>query len=176
MLEPDDVAPIGQLTKTHGFKGGLLLQLSDNVRKLPATDHLLLEIDGLLVPFFIDSMDRRNHAQAVVRFDQIQSEQEAERYAQTFVFLEKEMLSENEQTRSEAHELSGYEFHDEPTGTTGTIEDVSNQNGNILFHCTVNTTEVLIPLTDDLIISADHDKRALRFNVPEGLFDLYLND
>ena len=54
MIKPEEVYRIGRLGKVHGVKGEVSLQFDDDVFDRVDADYLVLEIDGILVPFFIE--------------------------------------------------------------------------------------------------------------------------
>ena len=54
MIRREDVFKIGRMGKPHGVKGELSMQCDDDVFDRVDADYLVLDIDGILVPFFIE--------------------------------------------------------------------------------------------------------------------------
>ena len=54
MITHEQVYRIGRIGKPHGVKGEVSLQFSDDVFDRVDADYLVLETDGILVPFFME--------------------------------------------------------------------------------------------------------------------------
>ena len=54
MIKQEDVYRIGRLGKPHGVRGELSFQFEDDIFDRVDADYLILDIDGILVPFFIE--------------------------------------------------------------------------------------------------------------------------
>ena len=53
MIRRDDVYKIGKLGKPHGVKGEITFAITDDVFDRVDADYLILDIDGILVLYFI---------------------------------------------------------------------------------------------------------------------------
>ena len=53
MIKKEDVYKIGRIGKPHGVHGEVQMQYSDDVFDVVDANYLLLNVDGILVPFFI---------------------------------------------------------------------------------------------------------------------------
>ena len=51
MIKPEEVYRIGRLGKAHGVKGEVSLQFDDDIFDRVDCDYLVLDVDGILVPF-----------------------------------------------------------------------------------------------------------------------------
>ena len=56
MIKREEVYKIGKLGKTHGVSGELSFLFEDDVFDRADADFLILDIDGILVPFFIEAI------------------------------------------------------------------------------------------------------------------------
>ena len=54
MIKPEDVYLIGRLTRTHGIKGEMELQFTDDAFDRGEVDYVVLLLDGIFVPFFFE--------------------------------------------------------------------------------------------------------------------------
>ena len=54
MIKREDVYKIGRLGKAHGVKGEVSFQFDDDIFDTTDADYLILDIDGILVPFFME--------------------------------------------------------------------------------------------------------------------------
>ena len=66
MIKQEEVYRIGRLGKTHGVRGEVSLQFDDDIFDRVDADYLVLELDGILVPFFIEEYRFRSDTVARV--------------------------------------------------------------------------------------------------------------
>ena len=71
MIQENDVYKIGNLTRTHGVRGEVAFQFTDDVWDRVEADYLFLRLDGLLVPFFLEEWRFRSDTTALVKFEDI---------------------------------------------------------------------------------------------------------
>ena len=69
MIKEEEVYKIGKLGKTHGVKGEISFLFDDDVFDRVDADYLVLMIDGILVPFFMEEYRFRSNATAIVGYD-----------------------------------------------------------------------------------------------------------
>ena len=73
MIKQEEVFRIGRLGKTHGVKGEVSFQFDDDVFDRVDCDYLVLDIDGILVPFFMEEYRFRSDSVALMKFEDIDS-------------------------------------------------------------------------------------------------------
>jgi len=56
----------------------------------------------------------------------------------------------------------------------GIITEVLEYPHQAVLSINFRNKEILIPITDEIIVNVDRDKKHLYTNTPEGLIDLYL--
>ena len=79
MIGEDEVYKIGVLTKTHGVSGELCMAFTDDVFDRVEADYLICRMDGILVPFFLEDYRFRSDTTALVKFEDIDNEEQARR-------------------------------------------------------------------------------------------------
>lgn len=169
MLRREDFTYLGKFLKPHGTKGEISLQ-SDGFTLDESCDFVACDIDGILVPFFIEEMRTKNHDTMIVKIERMKSADEVRFLTNRGAYIPREWVEESE-------ELSWSYFHgftavDEKTGVIGTITDIDDSTINTLFVIEKNGEEILIPAQEEFITGMDHKKREIRFNLPEGLVSL----
>ncbi len=65
------------LTRTHGVRGELTFQFTDDVWDRVEADYLFLRLDGLLVPFFLEEWRFRSDRVALLKFEDVDSAEAA---------------------------------------------------------------------------------------------------
>lgn len=169
MLRREDFTYLGKFLKPHGTKGEISLQ-SDGFTLDESCYFVACDIDGILVPFFIEEMRTKNHDTMIVKIERMESADEVRFLTNRSAYIPREWVEESE-------ELSWSYFHgftavDEKAGVIGTITDIDDSTINTLFVIEKNGEEILIPAQEEFITGIDHKKREIRFNLPEGLVSL----
>ncbi|TGX84111.1 16S rRNA processing protein RimM [Palleniella muris] len=168
MIKDTDVYKIGRVGKPHGVKGEVQVQIDDDVFDRVGADYLVLRIDGILVPFFMEEYRFKSDEIALVTFCDIDSAEKVRELTGCEVFFPRSLADEVEHDLTYA-ELVGYELTDSNTGKTiGTIEAVDDATENILFEL---DNGLLIPAPEELIEEVDTECRKVTVAVPEGLLD-----
>ena len=169
MISPDDVFKIGQLGKTHGVKGEISFHFTDDVFDRVDADYLILDIDGILVPFFLEEYRFKSEANALVKFDGIDTLERAKELTGCEVYFPRELTDEDSEHISWA-EIVGYQLIDAETGSVaGTIASVDDSTLNTLFELEDGR---LIPASEELITHIDTKKHHIEIKLPEGILEL----
>ena len=78
MIKQEDVYKIGRLGKAHGVKGEVSFQFTDDIFDSVDAEYLVLDIDGILVPFFMEEYRFRNDSVCLVKFCDVNTQQRAQ--------------------------------------------------------------------------------------------------
>ena len=169
MIKKEDVYKIGRLGKAHGVKGEVSFQFDDDIFDTSDADYLILEIDGILVPFFMEEYRFRNDSLALVKFCHIDTQQRASELTGCDVYFPRSIAEQQAEGLS-LSSLVGFDLI-EANGKEkiGTIAAIDDSTQNILF---VLEDGTLIPASDDLITDIDTQQRQIVMNIPEGLLAL----
>ncbi len=169
-----DCLKIGYLQKPHGIKGEIALQFEPeyeaSIDEMPT---LFLEIDGLLVPYFLrdEGLRFRSSETALVHFDWVDDEDQARKLTGLSVYILKDdYINEGEEVS--LHQLVGYTLFDSTVGKIGPITQVDDYSGNLIITVQFGNNEVLVPLSNDFLTRLDEDAREIEMDCPEGIFDL----
>lgn len=160
---------IGTLTRTHGIGGELSMNFTDDVWDRADADYLFLEVDGIQVPFFLDGWRFRSDSVALLKFQDINTAEDAKEYVGADVYFPHALTPEpDEDTEYTWRHFTGWQIVDSTIGTIGTIEHVEDSTANAIFF----VEDKLIPATEDFIETIDSKERIIYMNLPEGLLDL----
>jgi len=169
MIKQEEVYKIGRLGKPHGINGEMFFYFDDDIFDRVECDYLVLEIDGILVPFYMDEYRFRKGSVALVKFTDINSVERATELTNTEVYFPRE-LAETEDESPTLMFLVGFDIIDADNGkTVGTITGIDDSTSNILFEL---STGQLIPASDDLIRNIDTENEEIVMDIPEGLLDI----
>ena len=169
MIREEEVYKIGRLGKTHGVRGEISFLFDDDVFDRVDADYLVLEVDGILVPFFIEEYRFKSDANALMKFDGIDTQERARELTGCDVYFPRS-LAEGDDGDISWSVLVGFDIIDADSGNTiGHIASIDDTTLNILF-CLDDGR--LIPATDDLITAIDQQARTITMHIPEGLLEL----
>jgi len=172
MITHEQVYRIGRIGKPHGVKGEVSLQFSDDVFDRVDADYLVLETDGILVPFFMEEYRFRNDSAALVKFEGIDTQERARELTHCDVYFPYSLSDGNEQQFS-WNEIVGFSLIDADTQQpVGEITAIDDSTINILFHVERDGEEILVPASDELIQSVSMDQREIEITLPDGILDL----
>lgn len=174
-MRQDDCYQLGEVIKTHGLNGEVSISLEvDFPDEYQDLESVFLEQSGKLVPFFIDTI-QINHNKALVKFEEIDSLDQAKELVKSKLYLPLSLLPDMEEGQYYFHDLAGCEVF-EGNQPIGTAKEVIDLNGNQLLSVDAQGKEVLIPLKDEILLSVDIKARKINVKLPEGLLDLYLKE
>ncbi len=170
MIAEQQVMPIGKVGKAHGVKGEVTLYVDNDVFDRMEADYLVLRIDGILVPFFIEEYRWRNDSTVLMKFCDVDSVQQARALTGCEVLFPRELA--DEESAADIHSVIGYELYDGET-PVGTVTGIDASTINTLLEVqTPQGKEVLIPVSDELITAIDTECHRIVMSLPEGLLDL----
>ena len=168
-----DCDKVGFFKKTHGVSGELVLEYEPQFEySIENADRFFVELEGLLVPFFIveDGFRFKTENSAILTFDGVESEKYAKRMVGSSVFLFKDEIIVMTDELSDS-ELVDYLLVDEKLGEIGIIDQIDNYSGNIVFTVNFKGKELLVPFNEDFLLEINKQNKVIKLRLPEGLFD-----
>jgi 16S rRNA processing protein RimM len=168
MIKEEEVYRIGRLGKAHGVRGEVSFQFDDDVFDRVDADYLVLNVDGILVPFFIEEYRFRSDTTALVKFEGVDTQDRARELTNCDVYFPRHLAESEEQELSWSF-FVGFDVIEAKTGATvGRIASVDDTTLNILFEL---EDGALIPAAEELITDVNHDKKTITIDLPEGLME-----
>ncbi len=168
-----DCRKIGFMRKTHGVHGELVLEYEPEFEESVAeAERFFLEIDGLLVPFFIaeNGLRFRSAKTALIAFNWVETEKYARRLVGTAVYLfTHEIIDEPEETSTSR--FLHFQLLDETGKEIGNISAVDDYAGNVVLTVDADGEEILIPFNEDFLLKLDEDQKIIQLRLPEGLME-----
>ena len=169
MIRQEEVYKIGKLGKAHGVKGEISFLFDDDVFDRTDADYLILDMDGILVPFFIEEYRFKTDDNALMKFEGIDTQERARELTGCEVYFPREMAEGDEEQLSWTA-IVGFELIDANSGkSAGRIASVDDATINILFELEDGK---LIPASEELITNVDTKKQQIFINLPEGILEL----
>ena len=175
---------VAKIGKSFGTHGEVTINLYDTFPSdFTQEEPLFVYIDNLAVPLFFDHFERRGKSGGVVRVADFDTPYRATELIgkELYMGLEEELLGiEPEVEEGEFDEddelyledFVGFTASFEGTAIKGEIVDFEDDDWNPLFIIEIDGKEAMIPATDDFIVEYSPTKKAIHFDLPEGLLDL----
>ena len=164
------VYKIGVIGKAHGIKGELSIQIDDDIFDRVDAEYLVLKLDGIFVPFFMEEYRFKSDSVVLVKFEGVDSQDRARELTGVDVYFPRELAEQDENAELSYSALVGYTLIDDNSGKpVGTIAYVDEQTINIMFELEDGR---LIPASEELIVDIDQQARTITLDIPEGILDL----
>lgn len=173
MIKQEEVFQIGKLGKPHGVKGEISFNFDDDIFDRVDNDYVILDIDGILVPFFIEEYRFKGSEVALMKFVDIDTQDRARELTGSKVYFPRKLSDSSDDSLSWA-EIIGYDIIDANINkVVGKIKSVDDTTVNVLFEIeTSDGRDILLPANEDLITNVDTENRSIEMNISEGLLDL----
>jgi 16S rRNA processing protein RimM len=175
-MRKEDCFYLGKIAKKFSYKGEVLIWLdTDEPGLYENMESVFVEFNNHLVPFFIESSSLHKGDFLRARFEDIDSEEEADKIMNCAVYLPLTALPKLEGNKFYFHEVIGFDAEDQRLGVIGKIVSINDSSAQPLFEILKGDIEILVPMIDHFIVKIDRENKKVVLNTPEGLVDLYLN-
>ncbi|MBO7595316.1 MAG: 16S rRNA processing protein RimM [Salinivirgaceae bacterium] len=169
-MDVQDFVEVGKIVKTHGVNGEIIVELDNPAILEDTTEPVVLEIEGLRVPFFIEQAKAVSAQRARVQFDCTHTEQRAKTLVGCRVFVSPDLLDNADDEFASPTALVGFSVIDKQHGDLGAIQSIDNLNINPIM--VVGEKQTLIPFHPDFVTKIDFRKKQVKVSVPEGLLNI----
>ena len=174
-MRKKDCFYLGKIAKKFSFKGEVLLYLdTDQPELYENMESVFVDLGKNLVPFFIETAQLHKGDFLRVKFEDVDTEAEADEILGSEVYLPLSALPPLEGNQFYFHEIIGFAVEDQRLGPIGEIVGVNDTTAQPLFEIEWNTRQILVPMIDDFIIEVNRAQKKIVLNTPVGLVDLYL--
>lgn len=174
-MQKEDCFYLGKIVKKYSFKGELLVKLdTDDPSTYTKMESVFIDKNKSLIPFFIERSSLHKSTLLRVKFEDIDSEEDADKLLKSELYLPLEFLPQLTGNKFYYHEIVGFEAEDLSFGLVGIVKGVNDTTNQAILEIDRNDSEILIPLIDDFIKSVDREQKKIILEVPEGLIDIYL--
>ena len=175
MMKKEDCFYLGKIVSKFSFKGEVLIKLdTDEPESYVKMESVFVNYNNNLVPFFIEKSKLHKSDLLRVKFEDVDSEEDAGDLMKAEIYLPLSLLPKLEGNQFYYHEVIGFTIIDTSFGEVGVIKAINDSTAQALFEIDRKGTEILIPMNDEFIDSVDRDTKTVHVTTPEGLIDLYL--
>jgi 16S rRNA processing protein RimM len=173
----DDCFELGHIQKPHGLKGEVSIFLDSDFPEYYEEMGSVFVLQGTgLVPFFIEYLQLGNDSRAIVKFEEIDTVDDAKALQSSKLYLPLDALPELEDDQFYFHEIAGYTVEDIALGEIGEVTQVYAAGPQELLAVDYKGTEVLIPIQDEIVLELNKKEGRIIVSLPEGLLDIYTEE
>ena len=166
---------LGKIVKLFANKGALLIYLDvDDPEDYIDMESVFVRMNNQLIPFFVEAIELRHKNNAVVHFSDVDDPGQASMLIGCELFLPINMLPPLTGNKFYYHEIKGFTVTDSHYGPTGVVEEVLEYPHQAVMRILNQNKEVLVPITDEIIVNVDRKNRNLDIDAPEGLIEMYM--
>lgn len=165
MIREEEVFPIGRVGKPHGVRGEVTVQTDDDVIYDDGVTYLVLRVEGILVPFFIETLRYKSDAVALVKFEGMETAEAARELTGCEVLFPRALAPDDGDDEPSLASLIGFTAIDTATGDSlGHVAEIDDTTANILLVLDDGT-----PLPAALATAIDAERQTISMQLPEGL-------
>lgn len=178
MIQNNEVFKIGYITKFRGLRGEVEMSFTDDCFDTGTAEYLVLNMDGILVPFFWEEYKFKNDDTIILKFEDINDQEQASKIVGSSVYYPKMCLPPIEKgdihTISSYKALTGFRVFKKDNEILGDVIYVDDSSKNILLTIEMpDKKEILIPFHNDFLLDFNIKDRILKMDLPEGLLQLF---
>ena len=161
---------IGSVAKINKkTKNLIVFNKIDFPEDFPIKEPIFIEIDGCLVPFFMDSLD--------IFADKLSIKLKKEYINNKIDFIDKKVYMEKKYIDDNNNDsyigVIGYELYNSDKERIGKIEDIIQNPSNPIFVLYNNEgKEILVPANENIIVQINDEERKILIDIPEGLLNI----
>lgn len=178
MITASEIYPVGRTIKPHGINGEIAATIDSDI-DIAALRCIVLDIEGIYVPFFIDSFRARGSEAVLLTIDGITDEKLAASLCNKDINALRSDIGEidssviDEDGGFYMSDLVGFALLDQDDTEIGTITGYDDSTANCLLIVEDrNGKTQYVPIADELIEGIEPEKKTITINLPEGLLDL----
>lgn len=171
-MDESDCYRVGRIIKPFGYKGEMIFYFSSgHPEDYQSIRSVFIDIDHELVPFFIEEFIVRDEHTALVRLEDILSDDHAKKLINSSLFLPRSdyILQENPLSHQS---MVGFQVYDQSHGYIGDVTEMIRYRQQELLKVRHEDKEWLIPAVEELIVSIDPGKKHIHMDLPEGLLEI----
>ena len=172
-MHKKDCFLVGTVFKLHGYKGDVNIYNEDDIPfDSSILKYFLIEKNNELIPFFVESVRPTKPNVLLVKFEDVNSEEEAKRIHKRKIYLPKNWLPKKEKNKISKKQLIGYNIIDIEMGKLGKISFINSKTAQTLIHVSKDGEEFCFPWHKQFVKNIDTKEGIMEVEIPKEFLDL----
>jgi len=177
-MERKDCVELGYIAKAHGLRGEVKAVFDvHNLREYRKEEGFYLAKKGEPLAFHklkvFRILDKGN---AILQFENCNDRDASENLRSHTLFFPISDLSPLPDGHFYFFQVIGYQVEDKEHGLIGTVKGIWDGQAQDVLAVDYQGHELLIPMTDQFVIRADHEQKKMFTAVPDGLIEAYTEE
>ncbi len=162
----------GTIYKLHGYKGDVNIY-NDNDISLNFKDieFFFIKDNNELVPYFFENIRNKKKNVLLVKFEDVDSEEDALKIFKKEVYLPKSLIQEKE-VLNQKKIIVGFDVIDKRLGNIGRVEFVNESTTQSLIIVKGKEKEFFIPFHEEFVLKIILDKKIIQVDIPKDLINI----
>ena len=170
----NNLQQVAQVLKSNGTDGELVVSFREIAPEdINLKEPVFIYFDGLPVPFFFESFQKRGNSKALVHLTDIRNQEDVEELVGKAVYIEGDEEAELSLEEDGYAALVGWMVltpgEGEDIYEVGEITEFFDIPNNPCLEVETENGAVMIPLHEDLILGIDVENKEIMMEIPEGL-------
>lgn len=168
MNRPENVV-VGYVLRAHGVRGNVLVKpLTDNPNRFEEIDEIMIEKAGRIEPYRVS--DRTASPKGwILKFDGIDTRDEAEKLKGAYLLIRTEELPELEDGSYYDFDLVGIEVFTVSGEKLGRIIEINKYPANDVYIVEGDAGRLMLPATREIVRKVDLDNKRMEVELLDGL-------
>ena len=172
-MQKKDCFLVGTVFKLHGYKGDVNIYNEDNIPfDFSTLKYFLIEKNNELIPFFIEWARPTKPNVFLVKFEDVNSEEEAKKIHKRKIYLPKNWMPKKDKNAISEKQLIGYSIIDIEMGELGEISFINSKTAQTLIHVSKDGEEFCFPWHKQFVKNIDTEQGIMEVEIPKEFLDL----
>ena len=172
-MHKKDCFLVGTVFKLHGYKGDVNIYNEDNIPfDLSILKYFLIEKNNELIPSFVEWVRQTKPNVLLVKFEDVNSEEEAKKIHKRKIYLPKNWLPKKDKNAISEKQLIGYSIIDIEMGELGEISFINSKTAQTLIHVSKDGEEFCFPWHKQFVKNIDTEQGIMEVEIPKEFLDL----
>ncbi|MEM6346252.1 MAG: ribosome maturation factor RimM [Bacteroidota bacterium] len=173
-----DCVELGYIAKAHGLRGEVKAVFDvHNLREYRREEGFYLAKKGEALTFHkLESLRIKDKGNAILKFENCDDRDASEALRSHTIFFPIADLAPLAEGQFYFFQIVGYEVEDKQHGYIGTVTGTYDGQAQDVLAIDHQGQEVLVPMTNEFVIRADHEQKKMFTAIPDGLLEAYTED
>ncbi len=177
-MERKDCVELGYIAKAHGLRGEVKAVFDvHNLREYRKEEGFYLAKKGEPLTFHkLEVFRIKEKGNAILKFENCDDRDASEALRSHTIFFPTEELAPLPDGQFYFYQIVGYEVEDQKHGSIGTVTGTYDGHAQDVLAINYKGFEVLVPMTHEFVLRADHEQKKMFTAIPDGLLEAYTEE